>query len=174
MKDFESLTPEEIAMRNSIFERHHHDHTRAVIETLKKHPELDVAKYDFAIHVVSRDATDFEADPELDIDEYSSDVFVDKISYVDNKCFRIDFTEENNGERTTNANHLIIRNGEWTSAPWIALIDMARFRHFVMFAAESLCGGLDRDESGIFVAQMSAMADMMRMTRELEVAQSKR
>ena len=158
MSKIELLTPKEIATRQRIFGGHHRNHTIAIIEKLKQHRELDMEKYNVSIRVVYCDAMELETSPELDISDYSCDAFIAKICYVNDDSFRIDFTDG-----TT----IVVHQGDWTSAPWVALMDVAKVRYLVEFAVEDLHGDSDIDESELFGIEWKVMADMVDITREI-------
>ena len=79
--------------RDRVPEQLHARYVATIVERLREVGTLDLAAADLPIRVVDRPIDDFRTDPSLDLARYVRDVLVDRATYLDERSFRLDFTE---------------------------------------------------------------------------------
>ena len=79
--------------RDRVSEQLHARYVATIVGRLCEVGTLDLAAADLPIRVVDRPIDDFRTDPSLDLARYVRDVLVDRAAYLDERSFRLDFTE---------------------------------------------------------------------------------
>ena len=79
--------------RDRVSEQLHARYVATIVGRLCEVGTLDLAAADLPIRVVDRPIDDFRTDPSLDLARYVRDVLVDRATYLDERSFRLDFTE---------------------------------------------------------------------------------
>ena len=79
--------------RDRVSEQLHARYVATIVGRLREVGTLDLAAADLPIRVVDRPIDDFRTDPSLDLARYVHDVLVDRATYLDERSFRLDFTE---------------------------------------------------------------------------------
>ena len=79
--------------RDRVSEQLHACYVATIVGRLREVGTLDLAAADLPIRVVDRPIDDFRTDPSLDLARYVRDVLVDRATYLDERSFRLDFTE---------------------------------------------------------------------------------
>ena len=79
--------------RDRVSEQLHARYVATIVGRLREVGTLDLAAADLPIRVVDRPIDDFRTDPSLDLARYVHDVLVDRAAYLDERSFRLDFTE---------------------------------------------------------------------------------
>ena len=79
--------------RDRVSEQLHARYVATIVGRLREVGTLDLAAADLPIRVVDRPIDDFRTDPSLDLARYVRDVLVDRATYLDERSFRLDFTE---------------------------------------------------------------------------------
>ena len=79
--------------RDRVSEQLHARYVATIVGRLCEVGTLDLAAADLPIRVVDRPIDDFRTDPSLDLARYVRDVLVDRATYLDERSFRLEFTE---------------------------------------------------------------------------------
>ena len=79
--------------RDRVSEQLHARYVATIVGQLREVGTSDLAAADLPIRVVDRPIDDFRTDPSLDLARYVRDVLVDRATYLDERSFRLDFTE---------------------------------------------------------------------------------
>ena len=127
--------------RDRVSEQLHARYVATIVGRLREVGTLDLAAADLPIRVVDRPIDDFRTDPSLDLARYVRDVLVDRATYLDERSFRLDFTESD-----FNLDDYILHGDAadgFRTAPYLALRDCCALSQLVEYAMRIRSGAVD-------------------------------
>ena len=138
--------------RDRVSEQLHARYVATIVGRLREVGTLDLAAADLPIRVVDRPIDDFRTDPSLDLARYVRDVLVDRATYLDERSFRLDFTESDfnlddyilHGDAAEDDRPIVrlagregsmtVRSDGFRTAPYLALRDCCALSQLVEYA----------------------------------------
>ena len=138
--------------RDRVSEQLHARYVATIVGRLCEVGTLDLAAADLPIRVVDRPIDDFRTDPSLDLARYVRDVLVDRATYLDERSFRLDFTESDfnlddyilHGDAAEDDRPIVrlagregsmtVRSDGFRAAPYLALRDCCALSQLVEYA----------------------------------------
>lgn len=147
--------------RDRVSEQLHARYVATIVGRLREVGTLDLAAADLPIRVVDRPIDDFRTDPSLDLARYVRDVLVDRAAYLDERSFRLDFTESDfnlddyvlHGDAAEDDRPIVrlagregsmtVRSDGFRAAPYLALHDCCALSQLVEYAMRIRSGAVD-------------------------------
>ena len=147
--------------RDRVSEQLHARYVATIVGRLREVGTLDLAAADLPIRVVDRPIDDFRTDPSLDLARYVRDVLVDRATYLDERSFRLDFTESDfnlddyilHGDAAEDDRPIVrlagregsmtVRSDGFRTAPYLALRDCCALSQLVEYAMRIRSGAVD-------------------------------
>ena len=147
--------------RDRVSEQLHARYVATIVGRLCEVGTLDLAAADLPIRVVDRPIDDFRTDPSLDLARYVRDVLVDRATYLDERSFRLDFTESDfnlddyilHGDAAEDDRPIVrlagregsmtVRSDGFRAAPYLALRDCCALSQLVEYAMRIRSGAVD-------------------------------
>ena len=142
--------------RDRVSEQLHACYVATIVGRLREVGTLDLAAADLPIRVVDRPIDDFRTDPSLDLARYVRDVLVDRATYLDERSFRLDFTESDfnlddyaaEDDRPIvrlagREGSMTVRSDGFRAAPYLALRDCCALSQLVEYAMCIRSGAVD-------------------------------
>ena len=147
--------------RDRVSEQLHARYVATIVGRLREVGTLDLAAADLPIRVVDRPIDDFRTDPSLDLARYVHDVLVDRAAYLDERSFRLDFTESDfnlddyilHGDAAEDDRPIVrlagregsmtVRSDGFRTAPYLALRDCCALSQLVEYAMCIRSGAVD-------------------------------
>jgi len=144
--------------RDRVSEQLHACYVATIVGRLREVGTLDLAAADLPIRVVDRPIDDFRTDPSLDLARYVRDVLVDRATYLDERSFRLDFTESDfnlddyilHGDAAEDDRPIVrlagregsmtVRSDGFRAAPYLALRDCCALSQLVEYATRIRSG----------------------------------
>ena len=143
--------------RDRVSEQLHARYVATIVGRLREVGTLDLAAADLPIRVVDRPINDFRTDPSLDLARYVRDVLVDQAAYLDERSFRLDFTESDfnlddyvlhcdaaeDDRPIVREGSMTVRSDGFRAAPYLALRDCYALSQLVEYAMRIRSGAVD-------------------------------